>query len=129
MSAAGYEGIAETIDVAAGSHTISIKFKEIRLDEATPVRHKHGMGSCSGTLRATPQGLTFDATDKGDAFTAPLTSLEVFEIDYLQKNLRVKIRGGKTYNFEHPEANVDRLYQFHQVVEKVRQRLISGKQP
>jgi len=127
MSVTGYEGIAETIEVAAGTHTISIKFKEITLDERLAATHKHGIGSCAGTLRATPQGLTYDTTNADDAFTAPLTSLEVFEVDYVGKNLRVKIRGGNTYNFTDPEGNADRLYLFHQAVGKVRQRLMSGK--
>lgn len=129
MSAAGYEGISETIEVAAGTHTLSIKFKEIRLDESTPVIHKHGMGSCTGMLRATPQGLRYQTTNEGDAFTAPLTSLETFELDYLEENLRVKVRGGKTYNFTHRDGDVDRLYRFHEAAEKVRLRLLSGKRP
>lgn len=129
MSVTGYEGISETIDVEPGTRTISIKFKEIRLDERVNAVHKHAIGSCSGTLRATPQGLTYETDNKGDAFTAPLTDLEAFEADYIQKNLRVKIRGGKTYNFTEAEGNADRLYLFHQAVEKVRQRLLAGRRP
>lgn len=126
MSAAGYEGIAETIEVAAGTHTLSIKFKEIKLDASIAVVHKHGVGSCAGTLRASPSGLRFDTPNKGDAFTAALTDLETFEVDYLAKNLRVKIRQGKTYTFTDPEGNADRLFVFHRDVEKVRQRLLAG---
>lgn len=129
MSVTGYEGVAETIEVAAGTQTISMKFKEIRLDEKLDVVHKHAMGSCRGRLTATPQGLAYETPDRGDAFTAALTALETFEVDYLEKNLRVKVRGGKTYNFTDPEGKADRLYLFHQVVEKARQRLMSGRLP
>jgi hypothetical protein len=128
VSATGYDGIVETIDIAAGTRTLSYKFKEIRLSASTPVVHKHTMGSCSGTLRATPQGLTYETTDKNDGFTAPLTALEEFSVDYLQKNLRVKIKNGKTYNFTDPDGNVDRLYAFHHEVDKARKRVI-GKAP
>lgn len=129
MSVTGYEGVSETIDVAAGTQTISMKFKEIRLDEKLDVVHKHAMGSCRGRLTATPQGLAYETTDRDDAFTAALTALERFEVDYLEKNLRVKVRGGKAYNFTDPEGKADRLYLFHQVVEKARQRLMSGRLP
>ena len=50
-------------------------------------------------------------------------------MDYLQKNLRVKIKGGKTYNFTDPDGNAEKLFAFHATVEKARQRLISGKHP
>jgi hypothetical protein len=114
LSATGYDSYADTIDVAPGLRTVSISFREIRLDESLPVVHKHALGSCTGTLRATPQGLTYETANKGDAFSVPLTDLETFTLDYLAKNLRVKVKG-------------DRLYFFHQAVDKVRQRLIGGR--
>lgn len=129
MSATGYEGVSEAIDVQPGTRTISMKFKEIKLDESLDVTHKHAMGSCSGRLRASPQRLSYETTNAGDAFAIALTNLEVFEVDYVQKNLKVKIKGGKTYNFTETAGNADRLYLFHQTVEKVRQRLLSGRQP
>jgi hypothetical protein len=81
------------------------------------------MGSCRGRLVATPKGLRYETTNKGDAFSAPLTALEVFEVDYLKKNLRIKPKGGKTYNFTDPEDNADRLFVFHRDVDKARQKL------
>jgi hypothetical protein len=47
-------------------------------------------------------------------------------VDYLDKNLRVKVRNGKTYNFTDPDGNADRLFVFHRDVDKVRQRLAGG---
>ena len=129
MSVTGYEGVSETIDVEAGTRTISMKFKEIRLDEKLDVTHRHAIGSCSGTLRASPQRLTYETTHSGDAFAVALTNLDVFEVDYVQKNLKVKLKDGKTYNFTDWEGNADRLYLFHQTVEKVRQRLLAGRRP
>jgi hypothetical protein len=127
LSATGYEGFVDTIDVVPGPRTLSIKFKEIRLDVSLAVVHKHALGSCAGTLRATPKGLTYDTTNKADAFSAALTDLETFTMDYLEKTLRVKVKGGKSYNFTDPEANVNRLYLFHQEIDKARQRLMSGR--
>jgi len=129
MSVTGYEGVSEAIDVQPGTRTISMKFKEIKLDEKVDVTHKHAMGSCSGTLRASPQRLSYETTNAGDAFAIPLTNLETFEVDYVQKNLKVKIKGGKTYNFTDAAGNADRLYLFQQTVEKVRERLLAGRQP
>jgi hypothetical protein len=127
LSAAGYDGYAETIDVAAGTRTLTVRFKEVKLDASIAVVHRHAIGSCSGTLRATPQSLTYDTTNTGDAFRAPLTSLDTFTVDYLEKNLRVKVRNGKTYNFTDAEGKADRLYLFHQTVDKVRRRLLAGR--
>lgn len=127
LSPAGFDPHVETITVAPGPRTISVKFREVRLDASTPVTHKHGIGSCSGTLRATPQGLTYDTTHASDAFTVPLANLETFAADYLAKNLRVKIKNGKTYNFADADEKIERLYAFHQQVEKARQRILSGK--
>ena len=129
MSVTGFEGVSETIEVKAGTQTISMKFKEIRLDEKADVTHKHGIGSCSGTLRATPQRLSYETTNASDAFAAALTNLDTFEMDYIAKTLKVKVRDGKTYNFTEHGGNVDRLYAFHQSVEKVRQRLLAGRRP
>jgi hypothetical protein len=129
MSVTGYEGVSETIEVKAGTHTISMKFKEIRLDATLAVLHRHAIGSCAGTLRATPQGLTYDTDHAPDRFRVALTDIETFEFAYLEKNLRVKIRGGKTYNFTDPGGLPDPLYQFYQPVEKVRQRLLTGRRP
>ena len=124
LSAAGYDGFAETIEVTPGTRTLAYKFKEVRLDATLAVVHKHAMGSCSGTLRATPQGLTYDTTNPDDRFTAALTDLETFSVDYIQKNLRVKVKKGKTFNFTDPDGKADRLQLFFDEVEKARLRLI-----
>jgi hypothetical protein len=49
-------------------------------------------------------------TNKGDA-------------ECLKKNLRIKPKNGKTYNFTDPEENADRLFVFHRDVDKARQKL------
>jgi PEGA domain len=129
VSAPGYEQYAQSIDLTPGSRDVMVRFKEVKLDAKADVVHKHGIGSCRGTLVATPQGLRYDTTNKGDAFTVPLTSLETFEVDYLEKNLKVKIKGGKQYNFTDPMGNADSLFVFQRDVEKARQRLLRGDQP
>jgi hypothetical protein len=129
VSAPGYDQYAQSIDLTPGSRDVMVRFKEVRLDAKADVVHKHGIGSCRGTLVATPQGLRYDTTNKGDAFTVPLTNLESFEVNYLEKNLKVKIKGGKQYNFTDPMENADNLFVFQRDVEKARQRLLKGDLP
>jgi hypothetical protein len=128
VSAPGYDGYAQSIDVSPGPRDIMVRFKEVRLDMKAEVVHKHGIGSCRGTLVATAQGLRYDTTNKSDAFAVPLANLEVLQIDYLEKNLKVKIKGGKQYNFTDPEGNADHLFVFQRDVDKARQRLLKGDQ-
>jgi hypothetical protein len=123
VSAEGYEGIAQTVEIGDEPAEIAVKFKEVRLDAATAVVHKHGMGSCEGRLVATVQGLRYATSNRGDAFDVPFARLQGFEVDYLNKNLRVRLAGGKTYNFTDPTGNADALFVFHRDVEKARTRL------
>ncbi len=74
VSAAGHEGTADTIEVQPGERDIMVRFKEVRLDAALDVVHKHRLGSCRGRLSATPQGLRYETSDKDDVFAAPLTA-------------------------------------------------------
>ena len=127
VTAAGYEGLSDTIDVVPGSRDITFEFKAVRLEATTRVVHKHAFGSCEGTLSATPAGLRYDTGNKDDAFTAPLGGLDNFTVDYLKKNLTLKLRNGKTYNFTDPEGNADRLFVFHRDVDNVRVRLAKGQ--
>ena len=129
VSAPGYDQYAQSIEIESGPRDLMVRFKEVRLDAKADVVHKHGIGSCRGTLIATAQGLRYDTTNKGDAFTVPLTNLEVFQVDYLEKNLKVKIKGGKQYNFTDPTGNADNLFVFQRDVDKARQRLLKGDQP
>ncbi len=124
VSAPGYDGVAETLDVAAGPRDVMISLKAIRLDQSIPVTHKHGAGSCAGRLLATPDGLRYETDHKTDGFSAPLTSLETFKMDFLAKNLKVKIKGGRSYDFTDPGGQADPLYLFHQAVEKARLRQV-----
>ena len=87
------------------------------------------MGSCEGTLSATLDGLRYDTTNKGDAFTLPYAQVETFVVDYLQKNLRVKQKGGKTWNFTDKNDNADVLFVFHRDVEAARKKLADGYAP
>ena len=57
VSAPGFEGVAETIDVESRSARLMIKLREVRLDAEIDVIHRHRMGSCKGRLVATPQGM------------------------------------------------------------------------
>lgn len=129
VSAPGYDGVAETVDVTPGSRDIVIRLKEVRLDATIAVVHKHRIGSCRGQLIATPQSIRYVTSDKDDGFSVPLRDLETLDVDYLAKNLRVKLQKGKRYDFTDPEGNADRLFVFHRDVEKARDRLKKGDPP
>jgi hypothetical protein len=126
-SATGYDGYAETIEVEPGSRTITVAFKDVKLDATLAAVHKHGMGSCRGQLIASPQGIRYEAADGKDNFSVAMADIDGFEVDYLAKNLRLKTKQGKTYNFTDPDGNADRLFVFHRDVDKARKRLASGK--
>jgi hypothetical protein len=126
VSAEGFDGIARTIEVETGARDLMVRFREVRLDLKLPVVHKHRMGSCTGTLVATAQGLRYETDDKDDRFAASFADLEAFQVDYTEKNLRVRVRKGKQYNFTDPAGNADKLFVFHRDVDKARQRLAKG---
>jgi len=126
VTAEGFDGIARSIDVEPGPRDLTVRFKEVRLNAMLAVVHKHRIGSCTGQLVATPQGLRYDTSDKDDHFEVPLKDLETFAVDYQDKNLKVKVRKGKQYNFTDPDGNADRLFVFQRDVDKVRQRLAKG---
>jgi hypothetical protein len=121
VSAEGYEMYGETIELSSSSRDVTIRFKEVRLDERVDVVHKHGVGSCRGRLVATTAGLRFEAEKAGDSFQAPFPSLEPLQLDYLNRSLRVKQKGGRTWNFTADGA--DTLLVFQKAVESARKRL------
>ena len=125
VSAPGYDAVSEDLEVAAGPREVAISLKEVRLSASIAVTHKHGIGSCKGTLKASPQGLVYETDHTGDAFSVAMADIETFEVDYLAKNLKLKVKKGKTWNFADPDGNADRLFIFHRDVDKARQRLIA----
>jgi hypothetical protein len=123
-SVTGEEGLAQSIDVAdTGETTITLKFRDVRLNASVAVVHKHGMGSCEGRLVATTAGMRYETANKKDAFSIPFSQLESFEIDYLKKELKVKQTGGKNWNFTDKSENADKLFVFHRDVTKAREKL------
>jgi hypothetical protein len=125
VSAEGYEGHAQAVTIGDAPADVEVTFKEVTLHASIPVVHKHGVGSCTGTLVADTSGLRYETANAGDAFTIGFADLDGFSVDYLKKNLRVKKRGGKTWNFEDPNGQADALFVFHRDVEKARARLAS----
>jgi len=92
-----------------------------RHDARRDVAHKHGIGSCRGQLLATTAGLRYEADKPAESFAVGYDELQPLEVDYLSRNLRVKQRGGRTWNFTADRA--DPLLGFQQAVEKARKRL------
>jgi hypothetical protein len=111
---------AESIDVPAEGRDVMVRFREVRLDEHVDVVHKHGVGSCRGRLAASPAGLKY-AGGAEDSFEAPFASIEPLQVDYLRRNLRVKVKGGKTWNFTADSA--DALLVFQKAVEAARKKM------
>jgi hypothetical protein len=129
VSAPGFDSVATSVEVSPGEREIVVRLRDVRLDSAVEVVHKHGIGSCRGRLVATPQGIRYETANKGDAFTSTLQDLETFQVDYLEKNLRIKLAKGRQFNFSDPEGNADRLFVFHRDVDKARERLRKGDPP
>jgi hypothetical protein len=126
ITATGFDSVQKTIELNPGPNAVTIRVKEVSLSARTNVVHKHGMGSCEGQLSASLDGLRYDTGNKGDAFALPYAQVETFVIDYLQKNLRVKQKGGKTWNFTDKNDNADVLFVFHRDVEAARKKLADG---
>ena len=122
VSAEGYDMHAETVELGTEARDLFVRFKEVRLQESVDVVHKHGIGSCEGRLVANQDGIQYE-TDHKDAFFVPLDAFESFEIDYTDNNLKLKIRGGRNYNFEEKNGNPDALFVFHRNVDAARKRL------
>src|SRR5262249_5872153 len=108
-------------------NAVNVEFKKVRLNGSIPVIHRHGVGQCEGTLEATVNGLAYRTSNKGDAFTLRFDDLDQFEVDYLKKNLRVKQRGGKTWNFTDRRETADGLFVFHRHVQKAPERLAAAR--
>jgi len=128
-AAEGYESQAVPIDVTAGANDVMVRFKVVRLNEIVSVVHKHAIGSCEGRLIADTHGLRYQTSNKDHAFDIPFAQLKSFEVDYLQKNLRVTRKDGKTFNFTDRNKNADALFVFHQKVEAARAKLAAGMAP
>jgi hypothetical protein len=126
VSAPGFDNHVETIELTPGDREVTIRFREVHLNASLDVVHKHRFGSCKGTLVATPTGVRYETSDTEDAFESSLLNLETFQVDYLNKNLRIQPRKGKRYDFTDPDGNADRLFVFHREVERARARLKKG---
>ena len=127
VSAEGFDGMSRHVEVAANGPTeVAFALKAVVLDSAVQVVHKHRLGSCEGRLAANPAGVRFTPTSGDDAFQAPLTGLETLAVNYKEKELRLKIKGGKNFTFTTKAANADPLVVFHRDVEKARKKLAEG---
>lgn len=129
LVADGFDGISRAVDLSAGPQTVSMRFKEVQLDQRIAVTHKHGVGSCAGQLVATIDGLRYVTANAQDGGTVAFAALEQFDVKYLEKNLRVKQRGGRTWNFTNGDNDADALFVFHRDVESARKKLAQGYAP
>lgn len=126
VSAPGYEGYVDDVEITGELTTVDVRFRQVRLDQRIAVVHKHRFGDCEGHLVATTAGIEY-LTDDDDAFHVDLNGLEELAVDYMAHNLRLKVRGGRTYNFTDGEENADALFVFHRAVQEARERLARGE--
>ena len=127
VSAEGFDGMSRHVEVAANAPTeVTFTLKAAVLDSVVQVVHKHRLGSCEGRLAANTAGVRFAPSSGDDAFQAPLTGLETLAVNYNEKELRLKLKGGKTFTFTTRAANADPLVVFHRDVEKARTKMAGG---
>jgi len=117
VSADGYEMYAEEVTITTGHRNVRIDFKQTvaGFNESIPVVHKHSFGRCQGVLMADANGIRY-ATDHKDSFAIPYGSLERFEVDYIKKNMNLKVQKGRNYNFTEQSGDADALFLFHKNV-------------
>ncbi len=123
VSVEGHDVVSRKVAVGRRVVPVRVEFGDLEatLDVRVAVVHKHRFGSCEGTLVATTEGFDY-RTDHKDAFQLSFGETERFEIDYLENNLRLKVRGGRTYNFESPSEDLDSLFVFHRDVTAFREQ-------
>lgn len=115
VSAEGYDPHTETLtlDPASGPWDVAVDLQKpsAQLHESVGVKHKHRlpMKSCDGVLRATNDGIEYDA-DHEDRFSAPFSQVE--RLEFKGKNLNVKVRDGKNYTFSERNENATALGAF-----------------
>jgi hypothetical protein len=128
VSASGYETYEEDIEIGGERASVVVTFREVYLDERVEVIHKHRFGNCAGELVASTSGIRYQTSDD-DAFEITFEAMEEFVVAYLEHNLRIKVREGRTYNFTDELENAETLLLFHRAVENARGRLALGDRP
>jgi len=127
VSAEGHDGMSRQVEVSADAPTeVTFSLKATVLDTTVQVVHKHRLGSCEGRLSASLAGLRYAPTSGDDAFRAPLAAVETFAVDYREKELKLKLKDGKSFTFSTKAANADPFVVFHRDVEKARKKLAGG---
>lgn len=124
MTAATSSVSAPAPPIIASSPLVAIA-EPARVNASIPVAHLHAIGSCQGLLTATARGLSYETSNETDAFLLPFSDIDQFDVDYLKKKLRVRKRGGRTWNFTND--NADGLFVFHRDVAKTRDKLASDR--
>ena len=127
LSAQGYDGIAENIDVEPGPRDLMFKFKQVKLNASIDVVHKHRIGSCKGRLYGCEATTAPGLGKQSSVARAAAEALRPHRVapahrSVLAKTLHVRLAKGKKYDFTDPDGNADRLFVFHRDVDKVRQQ-------
>ena len=105
---------------AASSHPAATAPATARIDARLLVVHKHRFGDCQGILRAVPGTLTYATEHKEDGFRLAFAEVEALDLDADKKNLRIRRKGGKTWNFTTRGDAGAALSIFHKEAERAR---------
>ena len=109
---------ATSIDVAAGQREIVVTQREVRPGVVGRRHPQAGVGSCRVCRDAS--GASVRDQQPGRFVRGGVPYFETFQVDYLAKNLRLKLPKDRQFNFTDPEGNADRLFVFHRDVENAR---------
>ena len=127
LTADGYEGIERAVELSAGNNPVTVRFREVRLNKRMAVNHKHGWAAAKGPWSLPWMGSPTKRRTRTTLSSCAYAQVETFLVDYLEKNLRVKQKSGKTWNFtDKAAANADALFVFHRDVEAARKKLAEG---
>ena len=72
--------------------------------------------------------LRYETSNREDAWRLAFGDLEKFVLDYQDKTLQIKQRGGRTWNFTTKAANADPLLVFQREVDHTRTRLARARE-
>jgi hypothetical protein len=84
------------------------------------VVHKHRFGDCEGTLRVAQGTLTYATSHKDDGFRLAFADIDAFDLDAGKNTLRIRRRGGKTWNFTTRDDATAALAAFHRDAARLR---------
>jgi len=82
-----------------GETSLTLKFKEVRLNASVAVVHKHGIGSCEGRLTATPGGIRYETDNQEGRVRLRVEGPRDLRDRLPEEGTEGEAARGKTWNF------------------------------